>query len=936
MTLTNNKKPLIMWSSSGKYFYVDVDEKDIKIEIKKIKKEKEIDFGSLKKTLSSISHEEIIIDDRILGDALTPKFLKNKEDAKKYLKEFKELREILSKRNSNSKLYLNTIKALPLDSEPLFLDDDNIFFTLLKYIKEKKSEITLEPTKDKDDIWTIDLENFNAEISMEPWYYRKEFVETRNNVDIKWQSIDDIFEIHVPEKKQPSKAIYNTNNDNLKLAWISTPQISLDSNSIIIDRISEYVENIDEYFKLKDNDILICLARRTDIKMGKFKEDLCGKATAARYIKILRLKDVKKNDIDKLMASLKSQLFINQIRMYLSNRCYKPITEYILKKIKIPPSNLSDNDIQLSVAISDLVSCKKENIKESFIEFSTFVKNNQFSDQFMNNNLFDYLRFLHKLLFASNQLEDKYFVIGSDLRLNLLKKIKDKLIENGLNKKNTYIIQISKVRGKKMIEIAKCKRAYLLTYSHLPLRATGEYETYRNILKILGHDHVFVLVNPQEEAEKYPGRRLIEHMFIDDLYGENFLAIEYDQNLSKFTDIEKIEKKEFTDHQKYAEVLDSLEKVCNKNEYLKTYESPVRNLRLKIIEKMSGNSSFEMLDGGFQTVNKELIQLRENFKTLINNGEKVILIEGESGVGKGLFCKEVLNDLLKDPLIAGCQLSETLALSQLFGHMKGAFTGATEDKKGYVTIAEKEGMPLILDEINSYPLSIQWQLLMLLQDGKYEILGEPGEYKDFNQICVCISNQSIKTLTDEKKFRFDLAMRLGHPLIIPPLRERLDDLNYFIDNFKKEIIKRKDRKTPSFKPEVAKYLLEYKWPGNVRELKNIIRRIVILGKDEEEITLDFLKKLFPDMFKTNYSCNIPYVYKLLEEQLEKKENKGDIYQKIIKETGGKKSSSDNLSKWVKKEHRKKDIESHAEYLPQSNSYLNSLKESSDTKHKKGS
>jgi hypothetical protein len=107
--------------------------------------------------------------------------------------------------------------------------------------------------------------------------------------------------------------------------------------------------------------------------------------------------------------------------MYLSNRCYKPITEYILKKLKLPPSNLSDNDIQLSVAISDLVSCKKENIKESFIEFSTFVKNNQFSDQFMNNNLFDYLRFLHKLLFASNQLEDKYFVIGSDLRLNLLK-----------------------------------------------------------------------------------------------------------------------------------------------------------------------------------------------------------------------------------------------------------------------------------------------------------------------------------------------------------------------------------------------------------------------------------------------------------------------------------------------------------------------------------
>jgi Nif-specific regulatory protein len=172
-------------------------------------------------------------------------------------------------------------------------------------------------------------------------------------------------------------------------------------------------------------------------------------------------------------------------------------------------------------------------------------------------------------------------------------------------------------------------------------------------------------------------------------------------------------------------------------------------------------------------------------------------------------------------------LPETLLESELFGHRKGAFTGAVEERKG--RFEEASGGTIFLDEIGDIPLSTQVKLLRVLQERKFERLGENRTVAVDVRI-IAATNADLERMVEEGRFREDLYYRLNViPLFLPPLRDRREDIVPLLDHFV-ERYNREHGKNVSFSPDAVELLIEYRWPGNVRELENLVERAVVMAR----------------------------------------------------------------------------------------------------------
>jgi transcriptional regulator with PAS, ATPase and Fis domain len=215
--------------------------------------------------------------------------------------------------------------------------------------------------------------------------------------------------------------------------------------------------------------------------------------------------------------------------------------------------------------------------------------------------------------------------------------------------------------------------------------------------------------------------------------------------------------------------------------------------------------------------------------------DATVLILGESGTGKELVAKYVhYNGPRADkPMVSiNCSaLSETLLESELFGHAKGAFTGATGNKVGLFQVAN--GGTLFLDEVGDMSLDMQKKLLRVLQDGEVRPVGSNESYKVDVRI-IAATNQKLRDLMQAGKFREDPYFRLAVlTLDIPPLRERREDIPLLIDYFKHRISGELKRTLPMPSEKIMQKLMVYDFPGNVRELENELRRIFILESEYE-------------------------------------------------------------------------------------------------------
>jgi NtrC-family two-component system response regulator AlgB len=222
-----------------------------------------------------------------------------------------------------------------------------------------------------------------------------------------------------------------------------------------------------------------------------------------------------------------------------------------------------------------------------------------------------------------------------------------------------------------------------------------------------------------------------------------------------------------------------------------------------------------------------------------------ILILGESGTGKSVAARAVheKSHLADKPFVTvSCpSLSKELLESELFGHVKGSFTGAIKDRWGKVKAAE--GGTLFLDEIGDLPMEIQPKLLRLLQEREYERLGE-NVTRIANIRVIAATNRDLKKRVAEGLFREDLYFRLNVIAVeMPPLRSRDGDLIRFAEHYEKFFAEQCSRQLEGLSPEAVACVRAYNWPGNLRELRNAIERAVILSKGEKLSPDDFPSEL---------------------------------------------------------------------------------------------
>ena len=231
--------------------------------------------------------------------------------------------------------------------------------------------------------------------------------------------------------------------------------------------------------------------------------------------------------------------------------------------------------------------------------------------------------------------------------------------------------------------------------------------------------------------------------------------------------------------------------------------------------------------------------------------QSTVLITGESGTGKELVAEALhyKGGRNHKPLVkVNCSaLSDNLLESELFGHIKGSFTGAVKDRVGRFQMAD--GGTILLDEIGDMPPKIQVKLLRVLQEKTFERVGESTSIKVDVRVVAC-TNQALREKIEQGEFREDLYYRLNVvEICVPPLRERKEDIPFLIDHFVKKFNKNINKDVLSISTDVQKVFMDYSWPGNVREMEHALEHAFILCH-QKTITLKNLPPVFENFFAT--------------------------------------------------------------------------------------
>jgi transcriptional regulator with GAF, ATPase, and Fis domain len=299
---------------------------------------------------------------------------------------------------------------------------------------------------------------------------------------------------------------------------------------------------------------------------------------------------------------------------------------------------------------------------------------------------------------------------------------------------------------------------------------------------------------------------------------ENNPEISYEQSLQYAKEVSSLYRQEKDKRKKLEEVNLELDKLRKQLELENNY----------LREELNAEQAVDPIIGDSSAIKQVLKEVE-----LVAKSDAMILISGETGTGKELLAKAI-HDRSKrknSPLIkVNCgAIPNQLFESEFFGHIKGAFTGATKDRVGRFQLAHKG--TLFLDEVSEIPMNLQSKMLRVLQDGRFEQVGnDQTKYVDVRIIAA--TNRDLQTEVVDGNFREDLFYRLNViPIQSPPLRDRKEDIGLLANYFTNSAVTQFEKKGIKLTDENILLLQSYSWPGNIRELRNVIERAVLTSED---------------------------------------------------------------------------------------------------------
>jgi formate hydrogenlyase transcriptional activator len=305
----------------------------------------------------------------------------------------------------------------------------------------------------------------------------------------------------------------------------------------------------------------------------------------------------------------------------------------------------------------------------------------------------------------------------------------------------------------------------------------------------------------------------------------------------------------------YGQVSELKDKLAQENVYL---ESEIRS-----------ELYFEEIVGNSEPLRRVLQEIE-----IVAPADSTVIIYGETGTGKELIARALhnLSSRKSNAFVKlNCAAIPTgLLEGELFGHEKGAFTGAIMQRVGRFELANRGS--IFLDEVGEIPLELQPKLLRVLQEREFERLGSTRTIRTDARL-IAATNRDLKTMVEEQRFRSDLYYRLNvFPIRVPSLRERREDIPLLVRHFVKEFSRRNQRVIDTIPSETMQALIRYSWPGNIRELQNVIERAVIISRGP--VLNVTLTELTPDVASTSAPIvtNVkPASHESLQEMLEETE-----------------------------------------------------------------
>ena len=270
------------------------------------------------------------------------------------------------------------------------------------------------------------------------------------------------------------------------------------------------------------------------------------------------------------------------------------------------------------------------------------------------------------------------------------------------------------------------------------------------------------------------------------------------------------------------------QELIEKEQALRKLKDQLEEETIYLREEIKLNSNFEEIISRSEVFRKVLKQVEQVAAT-----DSTVLIQGETGTGKELIARALHNnsDRSNRSLVTvNCAaLPSEMIESELFGHEKGAFTGAYTKKTGRFELAHQG--TIFLDEIGEMPMNLQTKILRALQEGEFQRLGSSDTIHVDTRV-IAATNRDLEKAVKNGEFREDLYYRLNvFPINVPPLRERKEDIPLLINHFIKKYAAKTGRQIKETSQKVMDRLMEYDWPGNIRELENVIERAIILSNN---------------------------------------------------------------------------------------------------------